>query len=221
MKLLRLLLPAFTLLFLFACSKIEDKSKDLSGNYERYFKFIKVNNDLTFSGVSELDKENLINNEYFHFFYNNNKLTKIKSHSSLANSFHELNKYIFNINKDFKDINIFYNKNSKDITFFGDKELVKFSLTYQNNLPISFQVIPFNLNYDNFGILGRSIVYSGLIKYDNNNLNSIKWDDSNAEYKFFYDKKGNLISKSIFHNGSQLYEYIYKLNDKGIVIGIK
>jgi len=91
------------MIFLFiGCSKIEDNQKSEEEVSERYFEFLKVNNDLTFSGVNEISKSNLENKEYYQIFYNKGNVFKIISYSSIANSFQVLNKYIFNINKQWK-----------------------------------------------------------------------------------------------------------------------
>lgn len=217
-----IILFSLIILLSLSCSKIDDSHKEQKDDYEKYFQLIKVNNDLTLTGINEIKEDQLEGEEYFHFFYKNKKLVKIISNSSLANSFHELNKYIFNINKEFREIHINKSQDSIEYTFLNNKELIKFIISYNDDeFPLSFQVIPFNLTYDNFNILGRSVVYTGEIYSQDSKIKSIKWGDSKAEYKFDYDSKSNLVSKRIYNNESILYEYIYKLGSKGVVVGIK
>ncbi len=220
----RILLLVSLMIFLFiGCSKIEDNQKSEEEVFQRYFEFLKVNNDLTFSGVNEISKSNLENKEYYQIFYNKGKVFKIISYSSIANSFQELNKYIFNINKQWKEINITSSANAKQYTFSNNVDLIKFDISYnESGLPTNFQVLPFNITYDNFKILGRSVVYAGQVKYNNKNLiEKIVWLDSKAEYQYYYDKSNNIETKNIYNNGNVLYEYRFEYNKNGIVEGIK
>ncbi len=222
MKYCKIVLLFLFILLALSCSKFDDKSGLDKEKYEKYYENIKVNNDLTFSGVMEIKKENLEDKEYFHFFYDNNELVKIESHSDLSNSFYELNKYIFNVNKDFREINILRKANYLEYIFLNNKDLIKFSILYsENNEPKSFNVIPFKINYDNFNVLGNSVVYSGAIEYKDNKIKSIDWSESNAKFNFSYDNKNNLTSKQIFNNNKLLYEYNFKLSTEGIVVGIR
>lgn len=221
MKYKYILLLITLIIFTLSCSRFEEKQTITKGKYEKYYQFIKVNNDLTLTGVNELEQDQLENNEYFKFFYENQQLVKIKSFSSIGNYFHELNKYIFNVNKEFSEININTKSNSKEYTFLNSRDLVKFVLTYKDEQPTSVQVIPFNIKYDNFNILGRSVVYSAKILSSDNRIKSIDWNDSNAQYKFNYDKAGSLLSKEIYNNNNILYEYKFDLNNNGIAVGIK
>lgn len=190
---------------------------------DKYFEYLKVNSNLTFSGAKEITVNDLKGKEYYHFTYKNGVLIKIKSHSSVSNSFHELNKYIFNVNKEWKEININTSAKAIEYSFTNNIELIKFIISYnEQKIPIKFQVLPFNLTYDNFNILGKSVVCSGKFAYnDDNLLDKILWLDSNTEYRYIYDKKGNLNIKNIYNNGSILFEFRYELNKFGIVESVK
>ncbi|MBI9031271.1 hypothetical protein JEZ13_04625 [bacterium] len=222
-KLKFLVIIIVILLLISGCSYKEDKVPKDQEVALRYYEFLKVNDDLTISGVNEINSEDLVDREYFQFIYKKGQVSKIISHSSLANSFHELNKYIYNVNKEWKEINIINSSSAKEYTFSYDKELIKFLLTYNNQQEAtSFQVIPFNINYDNFNILGRSVIYTGKFVYNTDKLlEKIIWNDSNAEYHYTYNKNNIMMTKNIYQKGSILYEYRYESNKQGIVIGIK
>ena len=217
------LLLSMILLISIACSRIEEKKEDPQDSYDRYYESLKVLNDLTFTGVNELKEDQLEGKEYYHFFYEKGTLTKIKSYSTISKSFYELNKYIFNVNKEWKEININDSPRLKEYSFSNSRELIKFVITYDESLkPASFQVIPFNIDYDNFNILGRSVVYSGKITLNSQKfIDTITWLDSNAEYKFSYDSKKNLAVKNVYNKGSLLYEYRFKLNKYGTAESVK
>jgi hypothetical protein len=223
MKFKALIIFILLIFLIIGCSKNDDKKGLEQETTYRYYEFLKVNNDLTFSGVNELKNNQLTDNEYYQFTYNKGELTRIKSFSSMPKSFHELNKYIFNVNKEWKDININNSTTSKEYTFTNDGDLIKFIISYNDkNLPTSFQVLPFTINYDNFGILGRSVVYSGKIIFDKKKLlDKIIWLDSQAEYRYQYDKNNDVSVKNIFNNGSVLYEYRFSNTNKGIAEGIE
>lgn len=219
---IKLILVMFICLMLIACWVKPKMIQSGSDKSDRYFQYLKVNNDLTFSGANELTLETLEGKEYFHFVYEKNVLTNIISHSSISNSFYELNKYIFNVNEEWKEITIKATDISREYTFTNNEELIKFVISYQNNLPTSFKVLPFKINYDNFNVLGKSVIYSGKVKYnDKGSLDKIIWLDSKAEYFYIYDKKNILTAKNIYNNGSILYEYRFKLNDYDIVESVK
>lgn len=223
MKFRILLLISMLVILFLGCSKIDDKPIDEKEITERYFQLLKVNDDLTFSGMNELSKEDLVDKDYYQFFYKKGKIQKIKSFSSISISFHELNKYIFNVHKEWKEILISSSPRSKEYTFVNNGELVKFIIAYNDrNLPVSFQVLPFNIDYDNFNILSNSVVFNGNIIYNDRNLiDKITWFDSNAEYRYNYDKKNRLSSKEIYKNNVILYEYRFSLNKYGTVDSIK
>lgn len=189
---------------------------------EKYYELLKVNNDLTFSGANELTENDIADKEYYHFIYEKGLLKKIISHSSITVSFHELNKYIFNVNKEWKEINITHAENSKEYTFNNKVELIKFNIQYDSNgLPTSFQVLPFNIDYDSFNILGRSMVYSGKTFYNKENLlEKITWIGSNAEYRYGYDKK-NIRNKQIYKDNETTFEYKFVLSRYGTIQSIK
>ena len=138
----------FLILFVFlviisGCSYKDEKVPQEEEIAVRYYEFLKVNNDLTLSGVKEIKEDDLAEMDYYQFHYNKGQLVKIISHSSLTKSFHELNKYIFNVNKEWREINILSSNSTKEYTFSNDKELIKFLFTYNNQKrPVSFQVIP-------------------------------------------------------------------------------
>ena len=219
-KLLLIILISITFIGCWVKSK---EKQSVSDRNDRYFEYLKVNNDLTLSGVNELSGNKLEGKEYYHFTYKNGKLKNIKSYSSLAKSFHELNKYIFNVNKEWKEININSSSNTIEYSFTNDVELIKFIISYNDKrLPSKFQVLPFNITYDNYNILGKTIVCSGEFLYNKEELlEKILWIDSNTEYRYIYNKKGYLTTKSIYHNESTLYEYRFDLDKYGIFKGIE
>lgn len=217
------ILVVFVCLVLIGCWVQPKDNQTVSDEIDRYFEFLKVNNDLTFSGVNELSVDKLVGKEYYLFTYKKGVLTNILSFSSVSKSFHELNKYIFNVNKEWKEINIQSTLTSQAYTFTNDGDLIKFIITYnEQKLPTKFQVLPFNINYDIFNILGNSVVYSGNLIYSKNKLlNKIIWLDSDAEYVYQYDRDNNVTFKDILNNGTTLYEYRFENIKQGIAKGIK
>lgn len=223
MKFARFVIVVFGLLLIFGCSRIADKKEQTLDSETKYYEFLKVNNDLTFSGVKELSKDDLVGKEHYVFSYKTGVLTNIKSNSNLGASFYELNKYIFNVNKEWREIVIINTPLLKQYTFTNYEELIRFDITCdEEGYPLKFKVIPFKITYDNFSILGNSVVYAGEFGYNEQRLiDVINWTGSEAVYRFEYNKANEVVSKSIFFQKQLRYEYEFELDKKGIVTNIK
>lgn len=223
MKFARFVTVLIGLLLIFGCSRIADKKEQTLDSETKYYEFLKVNNDLTFSGVKELTQANLAGKEHYVFSYKKGVLTNIKSKSCLGASFYELNKYIFNVNKEWKEIIINNSTLQKQYTFTNHDELIRFDITCdEEGYPLKFKVIPFKITYDSFSILGNSVVYAGEFSYNEQHLiDVINWTGSEAVYNFKYNKENEVVRKSIYSQKQLRYEYEFELNKKGLIINIK
>ena len=79
MKFKALIIFILQLFLIIGCSKNDDKKGLEQEIIYRYYEFLKVNNDFSFSGVNELNKSQLAESEYYQFTYNKGQLNKIKS----------------------------------------------------------------------------------------------------------------------------------------------
>ncbi|OQY38811.1 MAG: hypothetical protein B6226_03050 [Candidatus Cloacimonetes bacterium 4572_65] len=214
-----LIILSIVMLVVLGCTKIEEKVDSTKKAVVKHFSDIAVNNDLTFSGIDEIASLELTEIPHYTFTYNFGMLTKIESTHKLANSYLELSKFFFTVNKEWSRIDIEYSTNQISYLFNNRSALIKFDVTYnEENRPSRIKVLPLFINYDTFSLLGRSKVFTGeLTLNDKQLIEEVNWLNSSASYKFSYNSKGYLVKKVVLDEGIVRYRYSYDLDESGMV----
>ncbi len=213
------------LILLLSCTttrKNTEKTSDVQKKVVHY-EDIRVNSNFEIEGVNRLDEVDENTKGNYVFTYVGNKLIKINSNTHLTRSYFELSKYIFGVNKEWNRLYVDYTNKSRSYRFFyNDTELIKFIVNKSNDdLVSTFEVIPFQINYDSFNILSKGKYYSGKVLYNDSKLVSkIEWDNSDASFDYQYNKS-ILTKKTINENKNVLFEYNYDYDGTKIIKKVK